>query len=177
MIKPDLARMHEYDIILVCGLPNSGKSYFSKHEFATKERRRISRKEIRRLIYEMTNFGEKWSEKLFSSEEEPLVKHTERKMVEHLLSIGEKVLIDNTSITADSRKLYTTIASRMNKSIGVIFIDADINRCIIRNRASTDPIPENIIPNLAAKKSLPDKREGFTSVVILPDSYFDGQSK
>jgi len=170
MTKIDLSKMHSLDIILVCGLPSSGKSYFSRHEFAPKERRRISRKEIRRFIFEMTNFGETWSEKLFSSVEEPLVKHTERKMIEHLLSIGEKLLIDNTSITVDSRKPYITIASRMNKSIGVIFIDADINRCIMRNRASKDPIPENIIPNLAAKKTLPEKREGFASVVILPDS-------
>ena len=170
MINIDFSKMHRLDIILVCGLPNSGKSYFARHEFATTERRRISRKEIRRFIYEMTNFGEKWSEQLFSAVEEPLVKHTERKMIEHLLSIGEKLLVDNTSITADSRKLYTTIASRLNKSIGVVFIDADINRCIMRNRKSKDPIPENILPNLSAKKSLPDKREGFDLVVIVPDS-------
>jgi tRNA uridine 5-carbamoylmethylation protein Kti12 len=176
MIKGDFSKMHIFDIILVCGLPSSGKSYFARHEFATKERRRISRKEIRRFIYEMTNFGDKWSEQLFSSVEEPLVKHTERKMIEHLLSIGEKVLVDNTSITVDSRKLYTTIASRLNKTIGVIFIDADINRCIMRNRNSKDPIPENILPNLSAKKSLPDKREGFDAVMIVPDSALENQS-
>ena len=169
MVKIDISKMHAYDIILVCGLPSSGKSYLSRNEFNGK-RKRINRKEIRRFIYEMTNFGEKWSEQLFGSVDEYLVKHTERKMIEQLLSMEEKILIDNISITVDSRKIYTTIAERMNKTIGVIFIDADINRCIMRNRASKDPTPENVIPNLAAKKALPEKREGFASVVILPDS-------
>jgi predicted kinase len=170
MEKLDLSKMHTYDIILVCGLPSSGKSYLSRNEFNINERKRINRKEIRRLIYEMTSFGEKWSEQLFASVDQHLVKHTERKMIEHLLSTGEKILIDNTSITVDSRKLYTTIAARMNKTIGAIFIDADVNRCIMRNRASKDPVPENVFPKLSAGKTLPDKREGFTAVVIVPDS-------
>ncbi|MCL1910636.1 MAG: AAA family ATPase [Leptospirales bacterium] len=175
MTKIDLSKMHTYDIVLVCGLPGSGKSYLSQNEFNIQERKRISRKEIRRSVYEMTHFGEKWSEQFFSSADEPLVKHTERKMIEHLLSAGEKILIDNTNTSVDSRKNYAMIAAKMKKTIGVIFIDADISKCIMRNRASEDPVPENIIPKLAAGKTLPERREGFTSVVILPDSSVEAQ--
>jgi predicted kinase len=121
----------------------------------------------------MTNFGDKWSEQLFNAVNEHFVKHTERKMIEHLLSNGEKVLIINSSLTSDSRKVYTSIAERMRKTIGIIFIDADIKGSIERNRVVEDPIPENVIPNLAAKKSLPEKREGFNGVIILTDKDFD----
>ena len=173
MIKVNLSKMHQFDIVLVSGLPCSGKTYIARTEFMNKGRLRISKKEIRQFVYEMTNFGKKWSEQLFSSVNEHFVKHTERKMVEHLLSNGEKVLIIKSSLTADSRKVYTSIAERMRKTIGIIFIDADIKGCIERNRASEDPIPENIFPKLGVRKSLPDKREGFDLIIVLTDSDFN----
>ncbi|MCL1865330.1 MAG: AAA family ATPase [Spirochaetes bacterium] len=173
MIRADLSSMHKFDIVLVCGLPSSGKSYIARTEFMNKGRKRISRKEIRRFVYEMTNFGEKWSEQLFSEVDEHFIKHTERKMIEQLLTGGEKIIIVNSSLTSDSRKLYISIAERMHKTIGVIFIDANIQGCLARNRTLEDPIPENIITKLAVKKYLPEKREGFNSIIILTDSDFD----
>ncbi|MCL2026670.1 MAG: AAA family ATPase [Leptospirales bacterium] len=173
MIKVNLSKMHDFDMVLVSGLPSSGKTYIARNMFMDKGRRRISRKEIRRFVYEMTNFGEKWSEQLFNAVNEHFVKHTERKMIEHLLTNGEKVVIVNSSLTSDSRKVYISIAERMRKTLGVIFIEADIRRCLERNRTSKDPIPENIISRLAAQKTLPDNREKFDSIVILTDSDFD----
>jgi tRNA uridine 5-carbamoylmethylation protein Kti12 len=173
MIKVDLSKMHNFDMVLVSGLPKSGKSHIARTEFKNKGRKRINRKDIRQFVYEMTNFGEKWSEQLFAEVNEHFVKHTERKMIEHLLANGEKVLIINSSLTSDSRKVYTSIAERMRKTIGIIFIDADIKGCIERNRVLEDPIPENIIPRLAVKKSLPEKRERFNSIIILTDSDFE----
>lgn len=164
---PDLKSFHQFDVILVCGLPGAGKSHFSRKEFMDKGRKRVNRKEIRRLLYEMTNFGEIWSEQNFSSIDEHLVKHTERKIIEHLLDSGEKILIDNTSVTIDSRKLYTRIAFRMKKSAGVIFLDTDVLVCMERNRHIDDPIPESVISKLAASKSLPAKDEGFERIIIV----------
>jgi len=173
MIKADLSKMHNFDIVLVSGLPCSGKSYIARTEFMDKGRLRISKSEIRQFVYEMTNFGKKWSEQLFSSVNEHFVKHTERKMVEHLLANGEKVLVIKSSLTLDSRKVYTSIAEKMRKTIGIIFIDANLQGCMERNRVSEDPIPENILPRLATRKTLPEKREGFNSIIILTDNDFD----
>jgi len=164
---PDLKSFHQFDVILVCGLPGAGKSHFSRKEFMDKGRKRVNRKEIRRLLYEMTNFGEIWSEQNFTAVDEHLVKHTERKIIEHLLNSGEKILVDNTSVTADSRKLYTRIAFRMKKSAGVIFLDTDVLVCMERNRHIDDPIPESVISKLAASKSLPAKDEGFERIIIV----------
>jgi predicted kinase len=164
---PDISSFHQFDIILVCGLPGAGKSHFSRKEFMGKGRKRVNRKEIRRLLYEMTNFGESWSEEDFSSVSEHLVKHTERKIIEHLLVSGEKILIDNTSVTPDSRKLYARIADNMKKSAGVIFLDTAVSICLERNRNVDDPAPESIISKLAASKSFPARSEGFKRILIL----------
>ena len=110
----DLKKFENLDIILICGLPAAGKSHFSRRFFKESGRTRVSRKEIRRLIYEMTSFGEKWEESMFSHVDENLVKHTERKVIEHLLVNNEKVLVDNTSITVASRNMYLSVAGRFN---------------------------------------------------------------
>ena len=169
MKNPDLSKLLKLDIILVCGLPGAGKSYFSRKEFKGAGRKRVNRKEIRRMLFEMTNFGEKWSEQNFSSVDEHLVKHTERKMIEHLLTSGEKVLVDNTSVTPASRSLYVKIAKSMNKTIGVIFLDTDVSICIERNRLLEDPSPERIIARISAEKTLPVKSEGFNDILVLTE--------
>jgi predicted kinase len=106
----DIHRFQGFDIVLVCGLPGSGKSHFARTHFLQSGRKRVNRKEIRRLLFEMTTFGQKWSEKEFASNDEFLVKHVERKIIEHLLQAKQKLLIDNTNISTESRKQYLTIA-------------------------------------------------------------------
>jgi predicted kinase len=47
----DLEEFYYLDIVLVCGLPASGKSQFAKLNFKPQEYKRINRKEIRRLLF------------------------------------------------------------------------------------------------------------------------------
>jgi predicted kinase len=166
----DLARFQGLDIVLVCGLPGSGKSHFAATHFAQGGRRRVNRKEIRRLLFEMTNFGRPWTEAEFETNDEFLVKHVERKIVEHLLQTKQQILIDNTNISVESRKPFVTIAHQAGRSIGAIFLDTPVIRCLERNRARADQLPERVISQLAAEKQLPRPEEGFRDVRVI-DSY------
>jgi predicted kinase len=163
----DLAQFQGLDIILVCGLPGSGKSHFAGVHFSGTGRLRVNRKELRRLLFEMTHFGQKWSEKEFASSDEFLVSHVERKIVEHFLQSHKKLLIDNTSMSRESRKLYMTIARQAGRSIGAIFLDTPVATCLERNRSRDDSIPERVISNLQAEKELPEASEGYKEVMIV----------
>jgi predicted kinase len=166
----DLQRFQGLDIVLVCGLPGSGKSHFAGTYFKDTGRKRINRKELRRLLFEMTTFGQKWSEKEFASHDEFLVSHVERKIIEHFLQNKQKLLIDNTNISVDSRKPYMTIARQTGRSIGAIFLDTPVLKCLERNRSRDDHLPERVISSLAAEKELPETAEGFKEFLVV-DSY------
>jgi predicted kinase len=163
----DIQRFQGLDIVLVCGLPGSGKSHFAGSVFKETGRKRVNRKELRRLLFEMTTFGEKWSEKDFASNDEFLVKHVERKIIEHFLQGKQKLLIDNTNISVESRKPYITIARQTGHSIGAIFLDTPVLKCLERNRSRGDGLPERVISSLAAEKELPETGEGFKEVLVI----------
>ncbi len=165
----DLSQFQALDIILVCGLPGSGKSVFSRQFFANSGRDRVNRKEIHRLLYEMIHFGKRWTEQEFDALDEHLVKHVERKIIEQLLQKKQKVLVDNTSVSGSSRKTYLGIAQQMRKTIGAIFLNTSPATCLQRNREREDPVPERVISNLAATIDLPKTEEGFKAVLVLKD--------
>jgi predicted kinase len=166
----DFSRIHALDIVLICGLPGAGKSWFARAHFQGSGRKRVNRKEIRRGLYEMKTFGERWSEDKFDQVDEHLVKHVEKKIVEHLLQNRQKVLIDNTSVTVASRKTYVALARQMHHSIGVVFLNCPASTCLARNRTREDAIPETAISKLAAALELPSLQEGFAECLVLNDT-------
>ena len=165
----DLSRFMGLDIVLICGLPGAGKSHFAREHFGGGEWKRINRKELRRLVYEMTNFGDEWKEDYFDSHDEHLVKYVERRICEHMLEHRRKIIVDNTSVTASSRAEYVKMADGSRKSIGAIFINTPLQKCLERNRTGAAPVPDIVISNLFASIDLPDEREGFRRVLVLDD--------
>jgi predicted kinase len=166
----DLGKFQNLDIVLVCGLPGSGKSHFARSFFLKSGRKRVNRKEIRRHLFEMTSFGQKWTEAEFAGNDEFLVKHVEKKIVEHFLQNHQKLLLDNTNISVESRKHYLAIAHQTGKSIGAIFLNTPVGQCLQRNRGRDDAVPESVIAQLAAEKELPEVSEGYREVLVI-DSY------
>ena len=165
----DLTNFLQLDIVLICGIPGSGKSHFAKTFFKKEDRKRINRKEIRRHIYEMTSFGDKWKEEYFDEEGESLVKHVERKMYEQFLQNMDKVLIDNPSVTKSSRKNYFSLAEQRVKTTGVIFLNTPLMKCMERNKKRDDAVPDKVISTLFSSIELPDKHEGFDEILVISD--------
>lgn len=163
----DLSKFNALDVVLVAGLPGSGKSHFAKTYFQDTGRKRVNRKEIRRSLFEMTYFGKKWKEEYFHETDEFLVKHVERKIIEQLLQTNQKVLIDNTSVTVSSRKNYIGIAHSLKKTIGIIFLKVPLRECLKRNESREDSVPGIVISNLAAAMVMPEIGEGYKEVLLV----------
>lgn len=162
-----LQPFHGLDVVLVCGLPASGKSHFARHYFDRDGRKRVNRKEIRKSLYQMTEFDREWREEYFDSSDEGLVKHVERRVIEHLLHGGSRVLVDNTSVSAASRKSYITVARQMHRTIGVVFLHTPLQRCLQRNANRTYRVPDIVMTNLAAAIELPRPDERFDELLVI----------
>ncbi len=164
-----LDELRKSDVVLICGLPGSGKSHFAGKYFKKSGRKRVNRKEIRKHLYEMMFFGDTWSSDLYNKEDEILVKYIEKKIIEHLLFNGKKVVIDNISVSSSSREDYINLARKMKKTISAVFVNTDMTVCLERNRnrENEEAVPEKIIANLYADIEFPDRREGFSEVAII----------
>lgn len=163
-------KIHSCNILLLGGLYGSGKTGFALKNFKDKSRYRISRIEIRRLIFEMTNFGAPWTAEKFAEEDDVLVKHVERKILEHYIHLKRNVLIVNTFHSEESRARFIKLAKDSKKSIGIVFLDAPLDFCFKHNAGRATTVPDHIVQSLFNKKVLPSKKEGFDEVIIL-DNY------
>lgn len=163
-----LEKFRRSDIVIICGLPGSGKDHFAKKYFAKSGKKRVSRNDIRKNLYEMTSFGDTWDQTKFDLIDESLVKHIERKIIEHLLQNGNSVIINNRSVSADSRAEYVTLAIRMKKTISAIFINTDVKTCLLNNRMrETATVPDSVIGNFAARIEYPELSERFKEVLVI----------
>lgn len=161
----------KYDILLIGGLPASGKTYLGKKFFFTKDRKRISRLEIRKALHHMFTFGEQWHQKKFDEIDGPLVKSAELRIIESLLDRNTKILVDNSSVTKASRVRYINVAKKYRKEIGLVFINIPIQKCFERNKQKpeNERLPEPVITKLFSSLQLPKLEEGFDDVMVVSD--------
>jgi predicted kinase len=163
----DISKFHQLNIVLLCGLYGSGKTEFALKYFKGKDRSRISRSEIRKHMYEMIHFGEKWASDNFTEENDALVKHIERKTLEHFLFNKQKVLIVNTFLTKKSRKWFIEMAHGMKKTIGAIFLERPLEQCLSRNEHNVVAVPREVVTRLFYKIEPLEKSEGFDEVITV----------
>lgn len=157
------------NLVLVAGNYGAGKTEFAVKHHKDAGFMHVNRKEIRKSLFEMLHFGQKWENRYYEAKLEMLVKHTERKILEQLLAQGHKVVVDNTSMDRDSRKRYLDVAKAAHVSAGIVFIDRDVQDCLKRNRQTPDPVEDVVISGLFAHKQLPARDEGFAEVLVIKD--------
>lgn len=157
--------LNKYDVVLIVGNYGSGKSSLAREYF--RDRKRVDRHEIRHYFKEMTEHGARWTPEDWDEDVEGLIKRIEYDLIVHFLERNQKIIIDNTSLTRNSRKRYIDHAKKFHKSIACIYLDRDSSTLIEQNRTREFPVPDSVIAQLYARTEVPSVEEGFSQVVIM----------
>lgn len=137
------------EIIVLCGIPASGKSTFCEKELKDNF-------EVISLDY-LRDRGK------------------ELRTINECLAQGKSFVIDNTNITKEDRERYIDIARKKHMSITCCFFKPNIKKSIERNigRGSKGGrlVPEVVIYNMNNKFEIPSYDEGFNDIYFIEEEY------
>lgn len=152
------------NLILVCGIPGSGKStYLSqfRHNFNCKV---ISRDEIR---FSLLQEGEDY----FSHEDE--VEKNMWNQINEALAANKNTYVDQTSLTPNSRSyLLKHVTSHFDELI-IIWFNISKEICLERNenRINTRAyVPRGVIRRMAMQMVPPSIEEGFDKIYVYNEN-------
>nr|DAJ91975.1 MAG TPA: polynucleotide kinase [Caudoviricetes sp.] len=123
-------------VLLLRGLPASGKSTYSK-ELVSKDHSwvRVNKDGLRAMM----NNGE------FSSKLEKQIVITERELVENALKIGKNVVVDDTNFNLAHERYFSQLARYYKAEFEVKFFDTPLEECIKRDNKRPNGVGEAVI--------------------------------
>lgn len=151
----------EYCVVLLIGLPGSGKSsYCQRHRLPT-----LSSDGLRLAI--LDDAGEQ--------RQPELVFGALRYLLRARLRAGRpQTYLDATSLSRDERRPWLAIAADFSYPAGALFFDVPVEVCARRNRqralAGGLEVPEAALARMAAKLRPPTLAEGFAAMARVNES-------
>ncbi|HLZ60102.1 MAG TPA: AAA family ATPase [Ktedonosporobacter sp.] len=130
--------MGKRTIIIIRGLPGSGKSTWARQQLEQHPERykRLNRDTLR----EMIDNG-KWSK----GREKHIIQ-TEKLLAEHFLSNGFTVIIDDTNLSESTVKMWREFAQKMEAAVEIKdFTHVPVEVCIERDRKRPNYVGEQVI--------------------------------
>jgi predicted kinase len=141
-------------IILVVGLPGSGKSTY----FARRGIQPLSSDLLRLLLLD----------KETDQSAQPRVFRALRYLLETRLRLGRKRnYVDATNLTRGERRPYFRLAERYGYEVRAIFFDVPVDVCRLRNRKRKRIVPEAVMTRMARRLRPPTTEEGFARITIV----------
>jgi predicted kinase len=141
-------------IILLVGLPGSGKSTYLERIGATA----LSSDAVRGLLADDPT-DQSIHGRVFA---------TLRYLLRHRLAIGRPLTyLDATHLTLRERRPYIRLAELYDCTIEAIFFDVPLEVCLERNLRRDRMVPEEAVRKMAAKLAPPSVEEGFAKVTVV----------
>lgn len=144
-------------LLVMCGIPGSGKSTWAKHFIEENDAVIVSRDSIR---FSMLQEGEEY----FSREEEVTTEYY--KQLNDLIADNgfEYIIADATHNTPKARKYMLSQLNLKNVDIIPVYFSTSVEECVRRNnmREGLAKVPSRVIYQMANNRSKPDYNEFYT---------------
>ena len=150
-------------LIVMCGLPGSGKSTFAKNSITINNGEEVYKPKI----YSSDKIREETyhKSKITRTENQMLFAKIHERIKLELLS-GKDIIFDATSINRKYRGELLTALKDVDYLPVCIYIDAPLSICLQNNlgRAPKKRVPTYVIENMARIKEAPMYEEGFYDI-------------
>ena len=141
-------------IIVLVGLPGSGKTYYVDVMRVPA----LSSDELRRVLSDDPD-NQTIHRRVFS---------VLRELLKHRIELGRPVTyIDATSLTLLERRPYIKIAEQLDCDIEAVFFDVPVAECQRRNRLRQRIVPDEVIERMAERLVRPSVEEGFSRITVI----------
>jgi predicted kinase len=148
-----LAKLSKPRIILLVGLPGSGKSTWAESKPGV-----LSSDALRELLADDPD-NQAIHARVF---------RVLRDILKHRLELKRPLTyVDATNLTPYEREPYVKLAHRFDCKIEAVFFDVPVEECLRRNRGRARVVPDQVIRKMAARLVKPSAKEGFSRVNVL----------
>jgi predicted kinase len=145
-------------VVLLVGLPGSGKSTYAANCSAATGAAVLSSDEIRRLLSD-DPANQTIHKRVFAMK---------RSLLRHRLQLKRPVTyLDATHLTRSERRPYLKLAALYDATIEAVFFDVPLDECQRRNRNRDRVVPELVIERMAKRLEPPSIEEGFARVIVV----------
>lgn len=141
-------------LIVLCGLPGSGKSTYANYLTESGHFERVSTDEIRKRFYGNENIQGDGKE-IFNT------------AFFHLQTFGlikKNCVLDATNITSRARRRVVQECRKFYDLIICKYIDTPLDVCLQRNSQRERIVPEEVILRMHHNFTMPSREEGFDYV-------------
>ena len=127
-------------ILLLKGLPASGKSTFAKELVKQGQGKivRINKDDLRAMIHNSK----------FSKNREAVILQTRDTLINLFISQEKSIIIDDTNLNPVHEKEISNIAKEYNYTFLVKMFDVSLRECLKRNALRDNPVPDEIISKM-----------------------------
>lgn len=132
-------------IIMMKGLPASGKTTYAKELVDTQKYVRVNKDDLRSMMD-----NGKWSKG-----NEKRVLRLRDQIIRDAVKSGSSVVVDDTNFEDRHRDRIAALAEECGADFEVLFIDTPLEECISRNEQRANKVPISVINNMYKKYIAP----------------------